>query len=115
MAHPPERDGLRVIFVLVEKPRYVYPTISLEIRINIHRIGIWVTLLILGVEAALNVRPITVVIRVISLLIEKRERGRTAITRILFWLFKEPQTGIGKYHLREVLKLMPRGLPVSER
>src|SRR3954453_17379742 len=58
----------RVIFVLVEKPRYVCPAISLEIRINIRQIGIRVTLLVLGVEAAPNIRPITVVRRAISLL-----------------------------------------------
>src|SRR4051794_58819 len=57
-----------VIFVLIKKPRYVCPAISLDIRINIRRIGIRVTLLILGVEAALDIRPITVVRRAISLL-----------------------------------------------
>ena len=58
----------QVIFVLVKKPRYVCPAISLDIHINIGRIGIRVTLLILSVEAALDIRPITVVKRVISLL-----------------------------------------------
>ncbi|KAI9764677.1 MAG: hypothetical protein M1839_005789, partial [Geoglossum umbratile] len=50
----------RVIFVLIEKPQYVCPAISLDIRINISQISIRVTLLILGVEAALDIRLITV-------------------------------------------------------
>jgi hypothetical protein len=55
----------RMIFILVEKPRYVRPTTSLDICINIR---IRVTLLILSVKTTLNVKTITVVRRAISLL-----------------------------------------------
>lgn len=57
-----------MIFVLVKKLQYICLTISLDIYINICQISIRVTLLILSVEAALDIRLSTVVRRAISLL-----------------------------------------------